>query len=120
MKIALHGLLETFHAHAVVEHAVDDGFANPVGVLGARFDAIDVGAKGLATTAAGAVFSNFDFEYHDLAKSDIAHAAGVNILAPSGLAAVRTGKGFRSARKAFHAHARLNGIHACVPPGFCA
>ena len=120
MEIAFEGQAQPFHAHTVVEQAVDDGLANAVAVFRSRLDPLHLGSKGLATAAAGAVFSDFDFEPEDLAVSDIADAAGVNILAASPLATLRTRKGLRGAREAFHPNARLHGIHACVPPGFCA
>src|SRR5439155_20676886 len=109
-----------FDAHAVVEQAVDDRLADPVGVLGAGFDSLHLSPEGLAAATAGAVFSDLDFEDDDLAISDIANAAGVNSIASSLLAASGARKGLRGARDAFHTHARLHGIHACVPPGLCA
>jgi len=120
IEIALEGLAQPFHAHAVVEQAVDDRIADAVGVFRARLDPLHLSSEGLATGAAGAVFSDFDFEQDDFAIGDIANAAAVNILAASFPAAMRTGKGLRGVREAFHANARLRGIHACVPPGLCA
>lgn len=120
MEIALESLTQPFHAHAVVEQTVDDSLADPVGILRTRLDPIELGAKGLATRAVGAVFSNFDFENHDLAIGDIANQTGMSVLAPSHLAALRTGEGLRRARKPSHANTRFQSIHACVPPGFCA
>ena len=74
-------------------------------------------AEGLATRAAGAVFSDGDFEDEDLLKGDIADGAGVRTLAPSPLATVGARVGLRGAAKRDHANARLNGIHACVLSG---
>ena len=120
MEIALEGQPEPFHAHAVVEQAVEDRLADPVGILGPRFDPLDRGAEGLAAGTTGAVFSDLDFQPDDFAICEIAHAAGVHILASSAFATAGAGEGLRGAREAFHAHARMNGIHACVPPGFGA
>ena len=80
-EVALQRLLQAIHAHAVVEQAVDDGFADAVGVLGSRFDALDLGAEGLAAGAAGAVFSDRQFDDEDLAESDVADRSCVGVLA---------------------------------------
>jgi hypothetical protein len=115
MEIAFQGLAQPFHTHAVVEQAVEDGFADAVGVFRAGFDPLDLRPESLATTTAGAVFSDFDFEDEDFAIGDIADAAGVNILPTPRLATVRARKRFGGAREPSHANARLSGIHACVP-----
>jgi hypothetical protein len=117
MEIALQSKAHPFDAHAVVEQAIEDSLAYTVGVLGAGFDSFHLGSEGLATGTTGAVFSDLDFEHNNLARSEIANATGVNILAASLLAALRASKSLRGAKDAFHAYARLHGIHACVPPG---
>ena len=120
MEIALPGQAQPFDTHAVVEQAVEDRLAHAVGVFGAGLDSLQLGPEGLAAGTAGAVFSDLDFEHDDLALSAIANAADVNLLAASLPAAPGAGKGLRGARDAFQAHARLQGLHACVPPGLCA
>src|SRR5437870_11022644 len=71
MEIAAHRLAEPFHAHAVVEQTIDDRRADPVAVLRTRFDPFEPRPEGLAARAAGAVFSDGDFENQDLAEGDV-------------------------------------------------
>jgi hypothetical protein len=114
MEIALQSKAHPFDAHAVVEQAIEDSLADTIGVLGAGFDSFHLVSEGLGTGTTGAVFSDLDFEHDNLARSKIANATDVNILAASLLAAR---KSLRGAKDVFRAYARLHGIHACVPPG---
>src|SRR5262249_19228296 len=107
---------QRFHAHAVVEQAVDNGLAHPVAVFGPRLDTLDLRPESLATIAAGAVLSHLDFEDDDLAIGDVADTTGMHILAPSTFATLRAGEGPGSTLTVNHACAWLNSIHACVPP----
>jgi hypothetical protein len=116
-ELALERLLQAVQAHAVFEQAIDDHVPNAVGVVRSWFDAIDLGTKGLATRAAGAVFSDGQFDDGDFAESDVANASSVDIFAPADLAALWTGESFWGAAFSNDANARLNGFHACVPPG---
>ena len=117
LEIAAHRFAEPFHAHAVVEQTIDDRRPDPVAVLRTRFDAFQPRPEGLAARAAGAVFSDGDFENHDLAEGEVADGTGMRLLASPPLATLRTRIGFRGAAQRYHAHARFEGIHACVPPG---
>ena len=116
-ELALERLLQAVQAHAVFEQAIDDHVPNAVGVVRSWFDAIDLGTKGLATRAAGAVFSDGQFDDGDFAESDVANASSMDIFAPADLAALWTGESFWGAAFSNDANARLNGFHACVPPG---
>src|SRR5215469_8012244 len=120
VEIPLQRFAEPFHAHAVVEQTVDNRLADPVAVVRARFDAIDLRSKGLATGTAGTVFSDGDFEDEDLAIRKIANGARMRLLASPSLAAARARVGFRGAPTLHRANAGLNGFHACVPPGLVA
>jgi len=117
VEIAVQGLAQPFHAHAVVEQAVEDGLADAVGVLGAGFDSCHLRAEGLAASTAGAVFSDLDVEDADLAVSDVANAARVRLLAVPQLATRGARESLRGAVAMYHADAGLNSVHACVPPG---
>ena len=116
-EVALEGLLQTIHAHAVFEQAVNDEIADAVGVLGAWFDAVELGAKGLAAGAAGAIFSDRQLDDDNLAEREIANRSGMSIFARRGFAAMRTRKSLGGAALLHDAHTRLNGFHACVLPG---
>ncbi len=118
VKIALQGFAGAFHAHRVVEQTVDDRLADSVGVLGPQFDPLDMGPEGLATRAAGAVFSDGQFDDENFPIRDIADRPRVPLLASPRLAAVRAREGFRSALTLDHANAWLKSINACVPLGF--
>jgi len=120
VEVAVQGPAQPLHAHAVVEQAVEDRLADAVGVFGAGLDALDRGAEGLAAGAAGAVFSDADFEDEDLAIGEVADAARVDLFAAPRLATPRAREGHRGAVTAHHAGAWLNGFHACVPPGLGA
>ena len=109
--------MQTIHAHAVSEQAVNDEIADAVGVLGAWFDAVELGAKGLAAGAAGAIFSDRQLDDDNLAEREIANRSGMSIFARRGFAAMRTRKSLGGAALLHDAHTRLNGFHACVLPG---
>src|SRR5262249_38740112 len=86
----------------------------PIAVFRTGFDPVDARAERLATGATGAVFSDGDFEDQDLAKGEIADGSAVGRFAPSPLATVWARVGLRGAAQPDHAHAGLDGIHACV------
>jgi hypothetical protein len=102
-------------AHAIIEEAVDDGVANPVGVLGSWFDPFDVRAERLAAGAGGAVFSDRHFDESDLAERDVADGSCVGVLAPSGRAALWAREGLWSTT--LTENANTSGVHACVLDG---
>jgi hypothetical protein len=56
------------------KQAIDDHVTNAVGVLGSGLDAIDLGTRGLATGAVGAVISDRQFDDGDFAESDVANS----------------------------------------------
>lgn len=114
-EVASHRLLHAMEAHAVIEEAVDDGVADPVGVLGSRFDPFDVRAERLAAGTGGAVFSDRHVDEGDLAQRDVANGARVGALPPSGRAALWTGEGLR--RTTLTENANTSGVHACVLDG---
>ena len=116
-ELALERLLQAIQAHAVFEQAIDDHVTNVIGVLGSGLNAIDLGTKGLATGTVGAVFSDGQFDDGDFAESDVANASSMGIFAPAELTALRTGMRFSGATLSYDANARMNGFHACVPPG---
>jgi hypothetical protein len=117
VKIALQCFAGAFHAHRVVEQTVDDCLADSVGVLGTQFDPLDMGSEGLATRAAGAVFSDGQFDEEYLTVSDIADQTRMSLFEPSRSAAVRARESRRSTLTFDYANAWFHGIHACVPPG---
>jgi hypothetical protein len=102
-------------AHAVAEEAVDDGVADPVGVLGTGLDPFDVRAERLAAVAGGAVLSDRHFDEGDLAERDVADGSCMSILPPSGRAALWAGEGLRSTTPTENAN--TSGVHACVLDG---
>ncbi len=114
-EVASHRLLEAVQAQAVVEEAVADGVAHPVGVLGARFDPIDVGAERRATVAGGAVLSDRQFDDEDVSVGEVTNESRVGALATTGRAAVGAGEGVR--RTTLPANVNTGGVHACVLRG---
>jgi hypothetical protein len=117
MEIPSQGLVKTFHAHLVVEQAIEDRIANPISVLGPRFDSRNLGSEGLAAGTTGAVFSDRQFDDDDLAIRDVADWTRVRLFKPATSAALRAGKSCRSTMTFDHANAWLDGIHACVLSG---
>jgi hypothetical protein len=115
VEIALHGLPQSVHAHAIDEEAVDDHLANPVGVRGLGFDAFHRGPEGLATMEAGALFSDAEVDEENRAIGQVADAALVGSIAPGRRATVRTRISLGHAAAMHHADAGLNSIHPCVP-----
>jgi hypothetical protein len=114
-EVALHSLPQTMEAHAVFEEAVDDGGADPVGILGSWSDPLDVRAERLSPGTGGAVFSDRQFDDGDLAARDVASGSPVGVLPSSGRTTVWTGEGFR--RSTLSENANSRGVHACVLAG---
>ena len=117
-ELPVQRFLQAVQAHAVIEQAVDDRVADAVGVFGPRFDAFDLRAKGLAARAAGAVFSDRQFDDQNLAEGNVANLSGVSVFAFARLChTADTGKvsGAQTAERYEHA---VNGFHACVLSGW--
>jgi len=117
VEVAGQSAAQPLDTHAVVEHAVEDGFTDAVGVLGAGQDALDLGAEGLAAATAGAILCGGQLDEQDLAVGEAADGARVGLLAVSGDAAAGAGVGGGGAAAAFDADGRLKVSHACVTPG---
>lgn len=112
VELPLHRLLQAMEAHAVIEEAIDDDFADAVGVAGSGFDAFDVGSERLAAVAGGAVFSHGQLDDDDFAQGDVADESCVGVLASSLGAALGAGEGLRGAT--LSKSPNTGGFHACV------
>ena len=88
-EVAPQRRLQALHAHAVLQQAVQDGFADGVGILGLGLDAFEVSAEGAAAAAGGAVLGGGDLEDEDAPVGEGADGAGARLLAHAGGAAVR-------------------------------
>ncbi len=117
LEVAFQSVLQTIDAHAVFEQAIDDEIAHAIGILGAWLDAVDLRAEGLAARTGRAVFSDGQFDDHDLAEREFADRSSMSVFASSKLAALRTRIPLGGAFLLDDANARINGFHACVPHG---